>query len=64
MARGCRGGTDPASRGRDALAGLRTGFNSGESQTVFAVAVPIERIAGHSTLGLIVYLSYELPFTH
>jgi len=44
--------------------GLRTGFNRGESQTVLAVAMPIERIAGQSTFGIVVYLSHELPFAH
>jgi hypothetical protein len=44
--------------------GLRVGFNAGETQTVVAVATPVERIAGHSTFGLLVYLSHELPFTH
>jgi FeoA domain len=42
--------------------GVRTGFNAGESQTVLAVALPIERVAGQSTVGLVVYLSHELPF--
>ena len=43
--------------------GLRTGFNAGDSQTVVAVAMPVERVAGHSTFGLIVYFSHELPFS-
>jgi DtxR family Mn-dependent transcriptional regulator len=44
--------------------GVRVGFNAGETQTVLAIAMPVERLAGQSTFGLIVYLSHELPFAH
>lgn len=42
--------------------GLRTGWNTGDAQTIFGVAVPIERGAGETGVGVFGYFSYELPF--
>ena len=42
--------------------GFRTGWNRGEKQIVVGVAVPVTNAAGQSTVALLGYLSYELPF--
>jgi DtxR family Mn-dependent transcriptional regulator len=42
--------------------GLRTGFNSGDAQTIFGFAVPFEFTGGSTDVGVFGYFSYELPF--
>jgi DtxR family Mn-dependent transcriptional regulator len=42
--------------------GVRTGWNIGEQQVIVGAAVPVTWIDGRTETGLIVYLSYELPF--
>jgi DtxR family Mn-dependent transcriptional regulator len=42
--------------------GLRTGWNSGDAQTIFGVAVPFEFAGGKTVTGIFAYFSYELPF--
>ncbi len=43
--------------------GFRAGWNISEQQLVVGVAVPVNRTSGRSSVGLLSYLSYELPFT-
>jgi hypothetical protein len=42
--------------------GFRRGWNFGERQLVAGLAAPITRADGRSTVALLTYLSYELPF--
>jgi DtxR family Mn-dependent transcriptional regulator len=42
--------------------GARAGWNLGEHQLVLGAALPITWIGGSADPGLLVYLSYELPF--
>ena len=42
--------------------GVRGGWNVGETQIVVGAAVPVTRTAGESSVGLLGYFSYELPF--
>jgi len=42
--------------------GFRTGFNSGDAQTVFGFAVPATFSDAEKTVGVFAYFSYELPF--
>ncbi|MBI4265071.1 MAG: metal-dependent transcriptional regulator [Acidobacteria bacterium] len=42
--------------------GLRTGWNSGDTQTIIGVAIPVTFTAGRTAPGVFGYLSYELPF--
>jgi DtxR family transcriptional regulator, Mn-dependent transcriptional regulator len=42
--------------------GLRTGWNSGDAQTIFGVALPVEFADGLTTVSVFGYFSYELPF--
>jgi DtxR family Mn-dependent transcriptional regulator len=42
--------------------GFRTGWNIGDQQVVVGAAAPITWVDGGTEPGLIVYLSYELPF--
>ncbi|MGH8188292.1 MAG: hypothetical protein ACREUC_17170, partial [Steroidobacteraceae bacterium] len=56
---------DAGSR-RDAIAtlspGFRTGWNTGDAQTIFGVAMPIEMNDGGADFSVLGYFSYELPF--
>lgn len=51
---------------RDAIAtlspGFRTGWNTGDAQTIFGVAMPIEMNDGGADFSVLGYFSYELPF--
>jgi hypothetical protein len=42
--------------------GLRTGWNRGDSQIIFGIAVPVEFAGGSTDRGVFGYFSYELPF--
>jgi DtxR family Mn-dependent transcriptional regulator len=42
--------------------GLRTGWNSGDAQTVIGVALPISTGGSSTSVGVFAYFSYELPF--
>lgn len=42
--------------------GFRTGWNVGEKQLVFGLAVPVGLLEQDASTGLILYFSYELPF--
>jgi hypothetical protein len=42
--------------------GFRTGWNSGDAQTIFGFAVPLSFADGESNAGVFGYFSYELPF--
>lgn len=42
--------------------GARGGWNLGEHQLIVGAAVPITWVASDSSAGILVYLSYELPF--
>ena len=42
--------------------GVRGGWNVGEQQIIIGAAVPVTWIDGGTETGLLVYLSYELPF--
>jgi hypothetical protein len=42
--------------------GFRRGWNFGDRQLVFGLALPITRANGRSTTALLTYFSYELPF--
>ena len=42
--------------------GFRRGWNFGEKQLVIGLAAPVTRAEGRSTVALLTYLSYELPF--
>jgi len=52
--------------GRDALftisPGFRTGWNTGDAQTIFGLAIPVEIGGGSTDVGVFGYFSYELPF--
>ena len=54
------------STARDAVVtvspGLRFGWNSGEAQTIFGLAIPVAIAGGDATPGVFGYFSYELPF--
>ena len=56
-----------AATGREAVftisPGFRTGWNTGDAQTIVGVALPASISAGSSSLGVFGYFSYELPFT-
>ncbi|MGH9346116.1 MAG: metal-dependent transcriptional regulator [Vicinamibacterales bacterium] len=51
---------------RDALftfsPGFRTGWNTGDAQTIIGAAIPIELGGGTTGIGVFGYVSYELPF--
>lgn len=42
--------------------GFRRGWNFGRHQIVFGAAAPVTTADGRSTVALLTYLSYELPF--
>ena len=42
--------------------GARGGWNFGDQQLVLGAAMPITWVDGSAETGLLVYLSYELPF--
>jgi hypothetical protein len=42
--------------------GFRTGWNSGDAQTIFGFALPISTGGGSTSVGVFGYFSYELPF--
>jgi DtxR family Mn-dependent transcriptional regulator len=42
--------------------GVRTGWNTGDAQTILGFAVPVTMIDGSSSAGVLAYFSYELPF--
>jgi DtxR family transcriptional regulator, Mn-dependent transcriptional regulator len=42
--------------------GFRTGWNTGDAQTIVGLALPIEFSDGSAGLGVFGYFSYELPF--
>jgi DtxR family transcriptional regulator, Mn-dependent transcriptional regulator len=42
--------------------GLRFGWNTGDAQTIFGLAVPVEFVADATDIGVLGYFSYELPF--
>jgi DtxR family Mn-dependent transcriptional regulator len=42
--------------------GFRGGWNLGDHQLIVGAAVPITWVASDSTAGILLYLSYELPF--
>jgi hypothetical protein len=42
--------------------GLRFGWNTGDAQTVFGLALPMEFVQGAAHVGAFGYFSYELPF--
>ncbi|MBM3819109.1 MAG: metal-dependent transcriptional regulator [Acidimicrobiia bacterium] len=42
--------------------GLRTGFNGGEAQTIFGLALPVTFGGDAADVGVFGYCSYELPF--
>jgi DtxR family Mn-dependent transcriptional regulator len=42
--------------------GLRFGWNSGDAQTIFGLALPVEFASGDTSAGVFGYFSYELPF--
>jgi len=42
--------------------GFRTGWNSGDAQTIFGFAVPVSFAGGRTNTGVFGYFSYELPF--
>ena len=42
--------------------GFRGGWNVGEQQIIVGAAVPVTWVDGGTETGLILYLSYELPF--
>jgi hypothetical protein len=42
--------------------GLRFGWNTGDAQTIFGLAVPVEFVADAMDIGVLGYFSYELPF--
>jgi len=42
--------------------GIRWGWNTGDAQTIFGLAVPIQRSSGDTTTAVFGYFSYELPF--
>ena len=43
--------------------GARGGWNFGDQQFVVGAALPITWVQGNAETGLLIYLSYELPFT-
>lgn len=43
--------------------GFRTGWNFGEKQLVVGAAVPVTRSQGESSVAVLGYFSYELPFS-
>jgi hypothetical protein len=42
--------------------GFRGGWNVGDQQIIVGAAVPVTWVDGGTETGLILYLSYELPF--
>jgi DtxR family Mn-dependent transcriptional regulator len=42
--------------------GLRGGWNIGDKQVIVGCAVPVSRSEGHTTVAVLGYFSYELPF--
>ncbi|MEX1129661.1 MAG: metal-dependent transcriptional regulator [Vicinamibacterales bacterium] len=42
--------------------GARGGWNLGDHQLILGAAVPITWVESHSSAGILLYLSYELPF--
>lgn len=53
-------------RGRESVftlsPGARGGWNLGDQQLILGAAVPITWVASDSSAGILLYLSYELPF--
>lgn len=43
--------------------GFRTGWNTGDTQTIVGFAVPVTFFDGRTSAGVFGYLSYELPFS-
>lgn len=43
--------------------GVRGGWNVGDQQVILGAAVPVTWVASDSSAGVLLYLSYELPFT-
>ena len=56
---------DPEGRGQSltVVPGLRTGWDIGETETVVGIGVPLTRQDGESSTGVLIYFSYELPFS-
>jgi hypothetical protein len=42
--------------------GFRWGWNTGDAQTIFGFAVPVEFSNGSNDVSVLGYFSYELPF--
>jgi DtxR family transcriptional regulator, Mn-dependent transcriptional regulator len=42
--------------------GFRAGWNSGDAQSIWGVAIPVEIVDGGAGAGVFGYFSYELPF--
>ena len=42
--------------------GARGGWNLGDQQLILGVAMPVTWVEGSAETGVLVYLSYELPF--
>lgn len=42
--------------------GLRTGWNTGDAQTIVGIALPVTRAGGATSVAVFGYFSYELPF--
>jgi hypothetical protein len=42
--------------------GLRFGWNTGDAQTIFGIAMPVEFAEGSTNVSAFGYFSYELPF--
>ena len=45
------------------IPGFRTGWNTGEAQTIVGVGIPVSFSSGSTDTGVFGYFSYELPFT-
>jgi hypothetical protein len=43
--------------------GARGGWNLGDQQLILGAAIPITWVASDSSAGVLLYLSYELPFS-
>ena len=48
--------------GTTVIPGVRTGWDSGNAQTIIGIGVPISFAAGTTDAGVFGYFSYELPF--
>jgi len=42
--------------------GFRLGWNLGDRQLVVGAAVPLTRFEGETSVAILTYFSYELPF--